>query len=161
MFVSFLYFFVWNSSLIFPFLPLNSIKFLVMLCFVPYVSTFSYSSLQSKIFLLKQFSLLVISAMSATAAVISPGCQNSSLLVAPGTLVSNCLFHEVKPHFCHWSGLPLKKNFLKVFFNYLAIMLKSRTISNIAKYYILLSHGVHQASVVSHLKRTSVAHSVL
>ena len=94
---------------------LNSIKFLVMLCFVPYVSTFSYSSLQSKIFLLKQFSLLVISAMSTTAAIISPGCQNSSLLVAPGTLVSNCLYHEVKPHFCHRNGLPLKKIKKKIF----------------------------------------------
>lgn len=35
----------------------------VMFCLFP-VSTFSYSSLQSKIFLLKQFLLLVISAMS-------------------------------------------------------------------------------------------------
>lgn len=66
-----------------------------MFCPLP-VSTFSYSSLQSRIFLLKEFSLLVISAVSATAAIISPGCQNSSLLDALGTLVLNCLFHEVK-----------------------------------------------------------------
>lgn len=108
MFVCFLYFFVWSSSLILLLLPLNSIKLLVMLCFVPYISTFSYSSFQSKIFLLQQFSFLVISAMSATAAIICPGCQNSSL-VAPGTLISNCLFHEVKPRFCHQNGVPWKQ----------------------------------------------------
>lgn len=103
----------------------NGIKFLVMLCFVPYVSTFSYSSLQSKIFLL--LSLLVL----AFAPVISPGCQNSSLLVARGTLVSNCSFHEVKPQFCYQNGVLLKKvKNIFFFLKYLAIMLKSRTVSN-------------------------------
>lgn len=79
------------------------------------VSTFSYLSLQSKIFLVKQFSLLAISALSA--AVKSPGCQNSSSLVAPGILVSNYLFHEVKPGVLPPNDISLKKLFRKDFFS--------------------------------------------
>lgn len=39
--------------------------------------------------------------------------------------------------------------------------MKYRTISNITKKpYILLGHALHQASVICHLKRIPVAHSV-
>lgn len=114
-----------NYATSFP--QFNGIKFLVMFCPLRFYFQLLIPSFQSIFAKANQFSLLVVLAFTP---VISPGCQNSSLLVARGTLVSNCSFHEVKPHFCYQNGVLLEKIRNIFFLKYLAIMLKSRTVSN-------------------------------